>query len=95
MSKDSPFHLNGSYTTIHPSSKQILDYNESKRRQLPRNMIDLSPERQVEAYNRAKVPKMFTSILNQGMEKEMQIKLRNHFNVGLKKQVKRVLSLQR
>ena len=38
---------------------------------------------------------MFTTMLRQGLSKEEQVRISNHFNVGLNKQVKRVLALQR
>ena len=43
MSKDSPFHTTG-YTKTHPSSKQILDYGDKKKRNLPHDMSSLSIE---------------------------------------------------
>jgi len=38
---------------------------------------------------------MFTNIMRQGMSKEMQVRISNHFNMGLNKQVKKVMAKQR
>ena len=38
---------------------------------------------------------MFTNFMRQGQSKEVQIRISNHFNVGLNKQVKEVLAVQR
>ena len=38
---------------------------------------------------------MFTNIMNEGMNKEMQAKISNFFNVNLRQQVKRTLALQK
>ena len=91
MSKDSPFHTTG-YTKVHPSTKQLLDYG-----QLPKpgtssasmvtvvsEISKLPIEQQIQFYASQKQPKMFTNIMNEGMNKEMQAKISNFFNVNLR-----------
>ena len=97
MSKDSPFHMHSGYTKTHPSTKQLLDYGDKKRQPAPCATVvsKLPVEQQILAYESSKQPKMFTNIMREGMSKEMQVKISNHFNQKLNRRVKQTLAQQK
>lgn len=66
MSKDSPFHT--AFTKEHPSTKQLLDYNEKRKSSKSRHVSH---------------PKQFTNLMRQGLSKEMQVQVANHYNAVL------------
>ena len=63
------------YTKNHPSTKQLLDYGE---------------KRQSSNLEHVKHPKLFMTIMRQGVSKEMQQQVANHYNATLQAKVKRV-----
>ncbi len=46
---------------------------------------------QIAMYQSAKQPKMFLNLMREGMSKDMQVKIKERFEVGLNKQVKRII----
>ena len=95
VSRDSPF--KNEFTTDHPSTKQLLDYNDGKRPVMTadqRARISKLPiDQQIAAYSKHKIynnphPKMFTNIMRQGMSKDKQMEFDNYYNTALRHRAK-------
>ena len=94
MSRDSP--LKSKYSTDHPSTKQLLDYNDKKRTVITsetRNRISKLPiDQQIKEYSKRvqnSHPKMFSNLMRHGMmSKEKQIEFDNYYNTALRSRMK-------
>ena len=93
VSVDSPF--KNKFTTNHPSTRQLLDYNDKARptqtAASASRIASLSLGKQIREYSKMKGshPKMFTNILRHGaMSKEKQREHDNFYNRRLREQVK-------
>ena len=94
VSRDSPF--KNEYTTDHPSTKQLLDYNDKKRTAMTaetRARISKLPlDEQIKEYSRRlqnNHPKMFTNLMHHGMlSKDKQVEFDRYYDTSLRNRVK-------